>query len=312
MYDGFVERAARREPHARRPAHHVRRGVARSRRRRSARPSSSSSALVERELHLGALVLNKVLPAVVRRRGRRRGGRPPGPRGPQVAAALAHMGSVGPEGAPAPSRSATRPQVARVLKEIGQSFDDYRIVATREREKAAVLGRHPELVVSGAAPRPRHLRPRRARRSRSGTLVAGPRRIHGQPRRARPPPHPSHPSRDRPPAAPGRVVGAARRPLLRRPHDLRAGRARLRGHPVHGKPEDDRWSCSARSARPPARRCSAATGWVGSCPPPTARSWPAAWPPAGSWRARSPATCATSPCASCASPSPTRAAPSAC
>ena len=39
-------------------------------------------------------------------------------------------------------------QVARVLREIGQSYDDYRIVATREREKAASLARHPELVVS--------------------------------------------------------------------------------------------------------------------------------------------------------------------
>ncbi len=35
-----------------------------------------------------------------------------------------------------------------MLKEIGQSFDDYRIVASREREMAAELSRHPELVVS--------------------------------------------------------------------------------------------------------------------------------------------------------------------
>jgi len=105
-------------------------------------------ALVDRELHLGALVLNKVLPpwfadegaaAVADRLVRE---------GPEVAAALAHLGSVGPEGAPAPEPIGDPAQVARVLKEIGQSFDDYRIVATREREKAAVLGRHPELVVS--------------------------------------------------------------------------------------------------------------------------------------------------------------------
>ena len=35
-----------------------------------------------------------------------------------------------------------------MLQEIGQSFDDYRVVATREREQAAELGRHPELVVT--------------------------------------------------------------------------------------------------------------------------------------------------------------------
>ncbi len=96
-------------------------------------------ALVERELHLGALVLNKVLPpwfaddaaAEVADRLVREG--------PEVAAELARVGGAD-VGEPA--------QVARVLREIGQSYDDYRIVATREREKAASLARHPELVVS--------------------------------------------------------------------------------------------------------------------------------------------------------------------
>jgi anion-transporting ArsA/GET3 family ATPase len=96
-------------------------------------------ALVERELHLGALVLNKVLPpwfadgaaAEVADRLVREG--------PEVAAELARVGGAE-VGDPAP--------VARVLRVIGQSYDDYRIVATREREKAATLARHPELVVS--------------------------------------------------------------------------------------------------------------------------------------------------------------------
>ncbi len=110
-------------------------------------------ALVDRELHLGALVLNKVLPAwfadpaaaeVAGRLVRD---------ADEVAGALTHVPlPVAGEAASGASGHleplGERAQVGRVLREIGQSFDDYRIVATREREQAAVLARHPELVVS--------------------------------------------------------------------------------------------------------------------------------------------------------------------
>ena len=105
-------------------------------------------ALVERELHLGALVLNKVLPPWFADEGAAEVAQRLVRDSTEVAAALAHMGVAHAEGAAAPEPLGDPVQVARVLREIGQSFDDYRIVATREREQAAVLSRHPELVVS--------------------------------------------------------------------------------------------------------------------------------------------------------------------
>jgi len=106
------------------------------------------NALVQRELHLGALVLNKVLPPWFADVGAAEVADLLVRESTEVAAALTAMGSAGPEGAPTPDRLGEPAQVARVLREIGQSFDDYRIVATREREMAAALSRHPELVVS--------------------------------------------------------------------------------------------------------------------------------------------------------------------
>ncbi|HEY6533603.1 MAG TPA: ArsA-related P-loop ATPase [Acidimicrobiales bacterium] len=94
-------------------------------------------ALAERELHLGALVLNKVLPTWFGDEGAAEVANRLVHDAPGAAAAVTHAD---PFDEPA--------QVARVLKEIGQSFDDYRVVASREREQAAVLARHPELVVS--------------------------------------------------------------------------------------------------------------------------------------------------------------------
>jgi anion-transporting ArsA/GET3 family ATPase len=95
--------------------------------------------LRKRELSLGALVLNKVLPdwfgddAAC-----------------EVATRLVHdpdevatalVAGDGAELGPAD-------QVARVLREVSQSFLDYRVVATREREQAAELGRYAEVVVA--------------------------------------------------------------------------------------------------------------------------------------------------------------------
>jgi anion-transporting ArsA/GET3 family ATPase len=93
-------------------------------------------ALDERGFHLGALVLNKVLPGYFL-----------DDRATAVAEVLcrkadpiadeithAELGSVD--------------HVARVLREIGESFLNYRVVATREAEQRKELGRVPEVVAS--------------------------------------------------------------------------------------------------------------------------------------------------------------------
>lgn len=148
MYEGFVERA-----------HAVSRTIA-DRRTSFVVVSTLEDApvreaeffmhaLVERELHLGALVLNKVLPSWFADEGGAEVADRLVRESTEVAAALTrHAAGPGPEGAPGPEGLGDPAQVARVLKEIGQSFDDYRIVASREREMAADLSRHPELVVS--------------------------------------------------------------------------------------------------------------------------------------------------------------------
>jgi anion-transporting ArsA/GET3 family ATPase len=99
--------------------------------------------LRERQLHLGALVLNKVLPSFFGDE-----------EACQVATRLVHdhapiaerLTGAGPEGAT--DALGDPAQVSRVLREIGQSFLDYRVVATREREQAAELGRHADMVVA--------------------------------------------------------------------------------------------------------------------------------------------------------------------
>jgi anion-transporting ArsA/GET3 family ATPase len=136
MYDGFVERAEA-----------VSRTIA-DRRTTFVVVSTLEDApvreaeffmqeLARRELHLGALVLNKVLPDWFGDEG-----------AAEVAARLVHDSSGAASALTRVDPFDDPAQVARVLKEIGQSFDDYRIVASREREQAAELGRHPELVVS--------------------------------------------------------------------------------------------------------------------------------------------------------------------
>jgi anion-transporting ArsA/GET3 family ATPase len=92
-------------------------------------------ALSEKKLHLGALVLNKVLPdylcsdeatAVARR-------------------FCADAGSV----VPALPKTVGGPdEVARVLAELGESFLNFQVVAKREAEQRAELGVKPDVVVS--------------------------------------------------------------------------------------------------------------------------------------------------------------------
>jgi anion-transporting ArsA/GET3 family ATPase len=90
--------------------------------------------LEHRGLHLGALVLNKVLPSYLRRTATT----PVARRLCSDAEALAaQLPGLGPPD-----------QVARVLKEVGESFLNYQVVAKRESEQRAELARIPEVVAT--------------------------------------------------------------------------------------------------------------------------------------------------------------------
>ena len=96
-------------------------------------------ALAEREMNLGALVLNKVLPSFFV-------DAEAGAMAEQVcrdSEALADQ--VVAEGI---GGCTDAEQVARVLSEVGESFVNYRVVATREAEEASRLGERPGLVVA--------------------------------------------------------------------------------------------------------------------------------------------------------------------
>ncbi|MHB8681962.1 MAG: ArsA family ATPase [Acidimicrobiales bacterium] len=135
MYDGFVERA---------------RAVQRlmAERRTSFMVVSTleavplreaeffAEALTERKLHLGAIVLNKVLPAYLRDPSGARTAETMREQAPALAAAMA------------PALAAEESQVVRVLAEVGQSFLDYQVVAQREAEQQGELRGAPESLVS--------------------------------------------------------------------------------------------------------------------------------------------------------------------
>lgn len=90
--------------------------------------------LEERNLHLGALVLNKVLPSYLRRTAAT------GVAKRLVADAADLAGSlveIGPE-----------PDVARVLETVGESFLNYQVVAKREAEQRASLSRSPDVIAA--------------------------------------------------------------------------------------------------------------------------------------------------------------------
>jgi anion-transporting ArsA/GET3 family ATPase len=96
-----------------------------------------AQAITERKLHLGAIVLNKVLPdylrdpegALVAERLR--------DRAEEIADAIAPLIGV-----------ADTAQVRRVLVEVGQNYMDYRLVAQSEAEKQAELSTTAETLVS--------------------------------------------------------------------------------------------------------------------------------------------------------------------
>ena len=92
-------------------------------------------ALEERKLHLGAVVLNKVLPALFLDDGATVAAKALSNDGAKLAEVVPE--SVGP-----------RDQVARVLHEVGESFLNFQVVAKREAEIRAELSAAPEVVAS--------------------------------------------------------------------------------------------------------------------------------------------------------------------
>lgn len=91
-------------------------------------------ALVERKLHFGALVLNKVLPAYLRRTATTGVARRLCAEPDDLVGAVPGVGD--PD------------DVARVLHTIGESFLNYQVVAKREAEQRSSLARNPEVVAA--------------------------------------------------------------------------------------------------------------------------------------------------------------------
>jgi len=96
-----------------------------------------AQALQDRRLHLGAIVLNKVLPAYLR-----------DPQGAMVAEKLRDRADELAESIAPKVRSGDVSQIRRVLAEVGRSYLDYRVVAQREAEQQAELADAPEALVS--------------------------------------------------------------------------------------------------------------------------------------------------------------------
>ena len=140
MYDGFVERAeaVTRTLQDRRTTFMVVSTL-------EAAPAREAEffidALEGRGFHLGAVVLNKVLPEYFVDRG-----------ATSVARSLAKDPDAVAEkivgGAVDLPAEADVAMVSRVLREVGESFLNYRVVATREAEQQAALARTPEIVAS--------------------------------------------------------------------------------------------------------------------------------------------------------------------
>jgi hypothetical protein len=95
--------------------------------------------LTRRDLHVGAVVINKVLPAYLR-----------DPSGRRVAEKLKESAdSIAGKLVGEPSMSGIdQSQLARVIAEVGSSFLDYNVVAQRESEQRAELSQVPETLVS--------------------------------------------------------------------------------------------------------------------------------------------------------------------
>jgi anion-transporting ArsA/GET3 family ATPase len=96
-----------------------------------------AQALKDRRLHLGAIVLNKVLPAYLR-----------DPDGAAVAEKLRDSADKLADALAPMIHSGEVSQIRRVLSEVGRSYLDYRVVAQREAEQQAELATVPEALVS--------------------------------------------------------------------------------------------------------------------------------------------------------------------
>lgn len=90
-------------------------------------------ALEERKLHLGALVLNKVLPAYLRR---------------TATTGVAKRLCSGADELAASLPDVDAADAARVLHTVGESFLNYQVVAKREAEQRADLARTPDVVAA--------------------------------------------------------------------------------------------------------------------------------------------------------------------
>jgi anion-transporting ArsA/GET3 family ATPase len=96
-----------------------------------------AQALTDRRLHLGAIVLNKVLPAYLR-----------DPKGAEIAVQMRDRAEELAEELAPKMRDAEVSQVRRVLAEIGKSYLDYRLAAQREAEQQSELATMPEALVT--------------------------------------------------------------------------------------------------------------------------------------------------------------------
>lgn len=103
-------------------------------------PASEAEFFVEelarRKLHLGALVLNKVLPATFTDQAAGEAARRLAEVDAEAVAGVARATGDDPE------------QVARVLREVARSFHDFRLMARREAEQRAELAASPEVTVT--------------------------------------------------------------------------------------------------------------------------------------------------------------------
>jgi anion-transporting ArsA/GET3 family ATPase len=139
MYDGFVERA-----HAVERLLHDRRTTFAVVTTLEAAPLDEAEefidALRERKLHLGALVLNRVLPDYFLAPGAAESANVLERDADAIASGLASDGSDDALGDPV--------RDARVLRTVASSFRNFAVVAARERELRSELGRVPDVVVS--------------------------------------------------------------------------------------------------------------------------------------------------------------------
>jgi anion-transporting ArsA/GET3 family ATPase len=112
--------------------------------------------LVRRQLHLGALVLNKVLPAYLRdpaaarlaERMRREAAELAAELAPDLASTPAGADPAGANPAGADPAGADPAVTSRVLEEVAESFLNFSVVATREAEEQAELSSAPEVLAT--------------------------------------------------------------------------------------------------------------------------------------------------------------------